>query len=392
MDIKANQEYLEGEDPEYDINDLNKIEIKKEDSNYQTSAFMPQSQIQRGKLQELESKYETIIKNYEDKFKPKKEENFNEDFDKKFNAKKQKGNLLNIYNELKSEVELIEKDLKSYNENKEQYKSIAPIEATLEELNKLKYIISYIESSKNFDKLKKINDIENHFNLKFTENNYNILNKKLYKNLDEQLNKRLNELKKLKQENPVNYNNMKYELFLSPDNEKMQQLKELDEIISKINKVEEKLGKWNFNNKKNTISYNIDLIKRNYIFIDKVSKNEFLKKFDKINMKLDDIKDNYKDVYNKIDEKKLNDLLSEGINAKEAEQIIKNTIYKMELLKDEHEKSIYINQKLKELINKNEEIKGQIEEDTQMLEQLKENIESNVTIMKKNIDFLKQKI
>ena len=40
-------------------------------------------------------------------------------------------------------------------------------------------------------------------------------------------------------------------------------------------------------------------------------------------MKLDDIKDNYKDVYNKIDEKKLNDLLSEGINAKEAEQIIK---------------------------------------------------------------------
>ncbi len=392
MDIKANQEYLEGEDPEYDINDLNKIEIKKEDSNYQTSAFMPQSQIQRGKLQELESKYETIIKNYEDKFKPKKEENFNEDFDKKFNAKKQKGNLLNIYNELKSEVELIEKDLKSYNENKEQYKSIAPIEATLEELNKLKYIISYIESSKNFDKLKKINDIENHFNLKFTENNYNILNKKLYKNLDEQLNKRLNELKKLKQENPVNYNNMEYELFLSPDNEKMQQLKELDEIISKINKVEEKLGKWNFNNKKNTISYNIDLIKRNYIFIDKVSKNEFLKKFDKINMKLDDIKDNYKDVYNKIDEKKLNDLLSEGINAKEAEQIIKNTIYKMELLKDEHEKSIFINQKLKELINKNEEIKGQIEEDTQMLEQLKENIESNVTTMKKNIDFLKQKI
>ena len=392
MDIKANQEYLEGEDPEYDINDLNKIEIKKEDSNYQTSAFMPQSQIQRGKLQELESKYETIIKNYEDKFKPKKEENFNEDFDKKFNAKKQKGNLLNIYNELKSEVELIEKDLKSYNENKEQYKSIAPIEATLEELNKLKYIISYIESSKNFDKLKKINDIENHFNLKFTENNYNILNKKLYKNLDEQLNKRLNELKKLKQENPVNYNNMEYELFLSPDNEKMQQLKELDEIISKINKVEEKFGKWNFNNKKNTISYNIDLIKRNYIFIDKVSKNEFLKKFDKINMKLDDIKDNYKDVYNKIDEKKLNDLLSEGINAKEAEQIIKNTIYKMELLKDEHEKSIFINQKLKELINKNEEIKGQIEEDTQMLEQLKENIESNVTTMKKNIDFLKQKI
>ena len=392
MDIKANQEYLEGEDPEYDINDLNKIEIKKEDSNYQTSAFMPQSQIQRGKLQELESKYETIIKNYEDKFKPKKEENFNEDFDKKFNAKKQKGNLLNIYNELKSEVELIEKDLKSYNENKEQYKSIAPIEATLEELNKLKYIISYIESSKNFDKLKKINDIENHFNLKFTENNYNILNKKLYKNLDEQLNKRLNELKKLKQESPVNYKNMEYELFLSPNNEKMQQLKELDEIISKINKVEEKLGKWNFNNKKNTISYNIDLIKRNYIFIDKVSKNEFLKKFDKINMKLDDIKDNYKDVYNKIDEKKLNDLLSEGINAKEAEQIIKNTIYKMELLKDEHEKSIFINQKLKELINKNEEIKGQIEEDTQMLEQLKENIESNVTIMKKNIDFLKQKI
>ena len=389
---KANLEYLEGEDPQYSIEELNCNEMIKETGGYQSSVILTQSQFQRAKRPIIEDKYEDIIKNYEDTFTATKEENYNEEYDKKFFDKKEKDDILKTYNDLKAEVEVIEKDLNYYKENKDKYKSIVPIETSLEELNKLKYIISYIESSTNLEKLKKINEIKAKYHLKINEDNYNILNKKLYKDLDDQLNTRLNNLKKLKNENPVNYQKFEYELFLSPDTEQMKQLKQLDEMVVKINQIEAKIGKWNTANKKNTISSMIELIKSNLIFYDKAAKNEISKKFDNANLKLDEIKENYKELYDKIEEDKIQDLFVEGIEAKEAEKIINDTISKMELMKDEHEQSIYLSNKVKELIQKNEQIKEQIEEDTLMLEQLKENVENNVNTMKKNINVIKQKL
>ena len=390
--IPKNQEYLEGEEPEYAIEQLNRIELNKESSNYQTSVLLTQSQFQKSKFPDIEDKYENIIKKYEDTFSSIKEENYNEEYDKKFLVQKEEEDFLKTYKDLKAQVELLEKDLNFYKENKEQYKSIVPLENSFEELNKLKYIISYIESSTNFEKLQKINEIKKKFKLQIKEDDYNIFNKKLYNDLDEQLNTRLNKLKKLKLENPADYQNFEYELFLSPDNEKMKQYKQLDEIVSKINQIEEKIGKWNIDNKKNTICSMLDLIKINLIFYDKVAKNEIMKNYDNANIKLEDIRENYQKIYDTMDEEKIKDLISEGINAKEAEKIINNTIAKMELLKDEHEQSIYLSQKVKELINKNEQIKERIESDTLMLEQLKENVENNANTMKKNIEIIKQKM
>ena len=390
--IKKNQEYLEGEDPEYAIEQLNRIELSKETSNYQTSVLLTQSQFQRSKYPEIEDKYENIIKKYENTFSQMKEENYNAEYDKNFLIKNDEDDFLKTYNELKSEVDMIEKDLNFYKENKEQYKSIVPIETSIEELNKLKYIISYIESSTNFEKLKKINEIKEKYKLKIQEDNYDIFNKKLYNDLDEQLETRLNKMKKLKMENPAECQNFEYELFLSPNNEKMKQYKQLDEIVLKINKIEEKIGKWNTDNKKNTICSMLDLIKINLIFYDKVAKSEIVKKFDNANLKLDEIKENYQKIYDEMDQDKIKDLMGEGINAKEAEKIINNIIAKMELLKDEHEQSIYLSQTVKELINKNEEIKERIESDTLMLEELKQNVENNANTMKKNIEIIKQKM
>jgi len=390
--ISKNQEYLEGEEPEYAIEQLNRIELNRESINYQTSVLLTQSQFQRSKFPEIEDKYENIIKKYEDTFSSMKEENYNEEYDKKFTVKKDEENFLKTYNDLKAQVEMIEKDLNFYKENKEQYKSIVPLETALEELNKLKYIISYIESSTNFEKYKKINEVKQKFNLQINEDNYNILNKKLFNDLDEQLNTRLNKMKKLKLENPANHQNFEYELFLSPDNEKMKLYKQLDEIVFKINQIEEKIGRWNIDYKKNTICSMLDLIKINLIFYDKVAKNEIIKNFDNANFKLDEIKENYKEIYDKMDEEKIKDLMAEGIDAKEAEKIINNVIAKMDLLKDEHEQSIYLSEKVKELIKKNEEIKEQIDSNTLMLEQLKDNVESNANTMKKNLEIIKQKM
>ena len=388
----SNQEYLEGEEPQYAIEELNRNELNKETSTYQTSVILTQSQFQRSKYPDIEDKYENIIKKYEDKFNEIKEEKYNEEYDKKFSNKKNKENLLKTYNDLKEEIDLIEKDLNYYKDNKDKYKSIAPIETSFEELNKLKYIISYIDSSTNLEKLKKIEDITKKFNLKIDENNYNILNKKLYDDLDEELNNRLNKLKKLKNENPANYKNFEYELFLSPDNEKMKQYKALDEIILKINQIEEKIGNWNIKNKKNTITAMLDLIKSNFILFDKAAKNEITRKFENADNKIEEIRENYQETYDKMEIDKINNLMIEGIDANEAEKIINNTINKIEMLKDEHEQCIFINYKIKELIKKNEQIKEQIDSDTLMLEELKTNVETNVNTMKKNIEVIKQKL
>ena len=385
MNAPIHQEFLEGEDPEQDINELNNISNKKQSYSNPASLF-------KSKNISIEEKYEDIIKKYEEQLNVKEKKNYNEDYDKKFNKNLTHENPLVTFTKLQKEVELIEKDLEYYNQNKDSYKSIAPIEASMEELNKLKYIISYINSSNNYQKLKKIDENLQKNGIKIEEENYSLLNKKIYNNLEELLNERLNKIKKLKNENPINYDNIEYELFLTPNNDKMKQFKELDEIVLKINDIEKKIGKWNFNNKKNTIASILDSIKSNTILLDKMAKNEIQKKFKMAKEKINDIKDNYKETYDTMEKEKLKDLTSEGIDAKNAEKIICNAIYKMELLKDEHEKSIYLSEKVKELINKNEGINGEIEENIKILDGLQQSVQLNVDTMKKNIQVIKQKM
>jgi len=389
MNFKIHQEYLEGEDPEQDIEELNKNSNKQV---YKTSVLNNSNTLTKSRKADLDSKYENIIKNYEEHFTPKKSENLNEEYDQKFKNNLENENPLATFNKLQTEVEMIEKDLNYYLENKDAYKSGVPLEVCLEELNKLKYIINNINCSNNLEKLKKITEIQSKSEIKINQDNYYLLNKKIYNNLEEQLEKRVNSIKKLKEENPINYNNFEYELFLSLDNEKMNQLKELDELVLKINEIEKKIGKWNFNNKKNTIASVLDTIKSNMILLDKAAKVEMKKKFTAATEKIKDIKDNYKEEYDKINNEKLKDLASDGIDAKTAEKIICNVIYKMELLKDDHEKSIYLSQKVKELINKNEEVQKQIDENTQILNNLQESVQFNVDTMKKNIEIIKQKL
>ena len=390
-DIKQlyHQEFLEGEDPEQGIEELNRNSNKQ---IYKTSAINNSNALSKNKRNDIDSKYENIIKKYEEHFEPIKKENYNEEYDAKFSNNILKENPLVTFNKLQEEVELIEKDLNYYSKNKDSYKSVVPIETSLEELNKLKYIIKYINSSSNFEKLKRINEIQKKNNIAVKEDNYNLLNKKLYNKLEEQLEKRLNNIKKLKKENPMNYQNIEYELFLTLDNEKMKQLKELDELVLKINDIEKKIGKWNLNNKKNTIAAALDTIKSNMILLDKTAKVDMKKKFDGAKNKIEDIKNNYKEEYEKIDHEKLKDITSGGIDAKNIEKIICNVIYKMELLKDDHEKSIYLSQKVKELINRNEETQKQIDENTKILDGLQESVDLNVDVMRKNIEIIKQKL
>ena len=121
MNIQIHQEYLEGDDPEQDIEELNRTASK---PMYKSAALNAQTSFSKSKNQDIESSYENIIKKYKDHFKPKESENYNEDYDQKFIKKTTEENPLSTFEKLQSEVELIEKDLKYYSENKDSYKIV----------------------------------------------------------------------------------------------------------------------------------------------------------------------------------------------------------------------------------------------------------------------------
>ena len=80
------------------------------------------------------------------------------------------------------------------------------------------------------------------------------------------------------------------------------------------------------------------------------------------------------------------------ISAKDVENIIFQTINKMENLKNNHEEIALINLKLRKIINEQEKISKEIIENEEILNKLKENVDSNVQLMKKNLEFLNKKI
>ena len=111
MNILQNSEYLEGEDPEQDIEELNRTATK---PMYKSAALNNQTSLSKSRNADIENKYESIIKKYKEHFNPKQSENINEDYDKKFLNKEKKENPFSKFMRLQSEVELIEKDLKFY--------------------------------------------------------------------------------------------------------------------------------------------------------------------------------------------------------------------------------------------------------------------------------------
>ena len=105
-DKKIHQEYLEGEDPEQSIEELNRNSNKQV---YKTSAINNANALLKNKNVDIDSKYENIIKKYEDHFEPIQKGNYNEEYDIKFMKNEQSENPILTFNKLKSEVELMKK-------------------------------------------------------------------------------------------------------------------------------------------------------------------------------------------------------------------------------------------------------------------------------------------
>ena len=283
---------------------------------------------------------------------------------------------------IKNEIDSIEKDIKFYDEHKELFKGSLSYKNYLDELIKIKDAANFVFNDENFQIM--------HKNYK----NSQILNRKMTDKLNEHLLKRVEIINKIKSDNPDFYSNIDYKLVLSTDNMKYKRNNQLEKIKKKIKEIELKIGKI-YNEKKEETLLNIILeLKKNIQLGDKkflkeleIASNTLKQKIEETspsNSKLKTIQSTFELMNNTFHEK--------FSSIQDLEKKIINIFTIIESKKNYHEENAFIMFKIKDLLNQQEKISANIDENIELLDELQENIKSNIEVMKKNINMLKNKI
>ena len=369
-------EYYEGEEEEIDINKLNELEKEKFEKNFESIISYKEEKDSKPKNKEIEiEKENTIISSS--------------------TSASTEENPLTKFISLKSKIDQIEKEMKLYSENKELISADESIELCFEKFKKLKQAANFISNSKNFYELKKIIDEQKNNKLNSDKDkeleNYKILQNKMCENLNLHLINRANIINKLKLDNPDEYNNIDYELYITPDTKKIKNNSKLIEIKNKLNHIKNKIGNWDIEQNKNTLIATIEELKTNIKLLDPEFKKEIENQKNIIYKRVKEMQRN-DEFYNVIDKEYLDDLYTGFKNSEEIENIITNTVSKMENLKEGHEISAYVGLKLQEMIEQQVKLGSEINHNSQILINLKKNAKNNIETMKKNIELLKSKI
>ena len=367
-DQNRENEYYNGGEEEIDINKLNELEKAKFEKDFESIISYKESNEPKQKKQKLEQ-----------------ENNLSSS-----TSASGEDNPLSKFITLKGKIDQIEKEIQLYSEHKELIDCNESIEECFEKFKKLKESVNFISKSQNFDKLKRIVDSQK------TKKDQKlggleILQNEMYNNLHLHLINRANIINKLKLENPDQYSNIDYELYITPETKKIKNMSKLIEIKNKLNNIKTKIGEWDLNqNKKNLISA-VDELKMNIKLFDPDFKRELEKQKLIISKRVKEMEKN-EDFYNVIDKTYLDNLYTDFKNGQEIENVITDTVTKMEELKEGHEISAYVGLKLKEMIQQQEKLGNEIHNNSQILINLKKNIKNNIEVMKKNIELLKAKI
>ena len=367
-------EYYEGEEEEIDINKLNELEKEKFEKNFESIISYKEEKDSKPKNKKIE-KENTIVSSS--------------------TSASTEENPLTKFISLKSKIDQIEKEIKLYSENKELINADESIELCFEKFKKLKEAANFISKSKNFYELKRIIDEQKHNQLNNDKEKqletYKILQNKMCENLNLHLINRANIINKLKLENPDEYNNIDYELYITPETKKIKKNSKLIEIKNKLNYIKNKIGNWDMEQNKNTIIATIEELKTNIKLLDPEFKKEIEGQKNIIYKRVKELERN-DEFYNVIDKEYLDDLYTGFKNSEEIENIITSTVSKMETLKEGHEISAYVGLKLQEMIEQQEKLGSEINHNNQILINLKKNVKNNIEVMKKNIKLLKAKI
>ena len=299
-------------------------------------------------------------------------------------------NPISKFMSLKSKIDSIEKEINLYSENADLINSDKSMENCLIKLKKIKEAANFISQSKNFMELKKIID-EQKLNKTEKLENFAILQKKMNENLNMHLINRANIISRLKAENPDDFNNLDYQLFVTPETKKLKKLSKIIEIKKKLENIKNLLGEWDMEQNKKNLVDTINELKMDVNLSNIKFKKEVEKQKDIIAKRVKEMEKN-DEFYNAIDKEYIDDLFTGFQNSQEIENIITETINKMESLKEGHEVSAYVGLQLQEMIEQQEKLGNEINNNSQILINLKKNIKNNIEIMRKNIELLKAKI
>jgi hypothetical protein len=109
------------------------------------------------------------------------------------------------------------------------------------ELKKLKSVCEFIKDSENF---KTIEEINKRGLDSVSSDNYHLLNKKIHDKLNEHLVNKIKVINRLKAEDIKSYENVEFELYLTPDTTKVKLFTKLQDLKMRISSIESKIGDW----------------------------------------------------------------------------------------------------------------------------------------------------
>ena len=363
--MNQENEYYDGGDEDIDIEKLNELEKENFDNNFDSIISFEVKDIPKSKNEKdnLALSISTTASSDE--------------------------NPLIKFNSLKTKIEELEKEVKIYSESQNLIQHNETLDEYFERIKKLKETLNFISNSQNFHELKKI--IDSNKNNEKNLDKYKILQMKMIENLNMHLINRANIINQLKSENPEEYNNLDYELYITPESKKIKKITKILEIKNKLNKIKERLGNIEVqNDKENLLSIVKDLKEKI-----KIQDIDFKKKIEEqknlINKRVKEMDINT-DFYDILDKEYLDALFFGFKSSEEIENIINETVTKMESLKDRHEISAFVGLKLQEMIEQQVKLGNEIVDNSEILINLKKNIKNNVEVMKKNLELLKTKL
>jgi len=111
-----------------------------------------------------------------------------------------------------------------------------------------------------------------------------------------------------------------------------------------------------------------------------------------LHTRLKDINESKEEFYKTINQEDLNELYTAIGSARQMEDIIFKSVSKMESLKHSHEDSAFIHLKVKELSEQQDKIEKGLDENLSILDSVNANIKDNVSMMRKNIEAIKNRI
>lgn len=127
-------------------------------------------------------------------------------------------------------------------------------------------------------------------------------------------------------------------------------------------------------------------------FFDKEFQKELEKKLDLLNSRLREINESKEEFFLSINKDVIDDLFNSIGSCRQIEDIIFKSVSKMESLKQSHEDAAYIHLKIKEITEQQDKIEVGLDENCQVLDNINTGIKENLSIMRKNIESIKNRI